>query len=115
MILFSLMHSTYKGKTVEQHLNSLATLIKEKKTDDLSFVKLHSTLCFLMTRFHKDQCPKLAHFIVRHIRLVIEHPDVVDSCNSKTLYLQLLQEWQSITAALLEQRRNLAAESKNIH
>ena len=99
-----------------QHLNNIATPIEEKNSDDyLSFVKLHSTLCFLMTQFHKQHCPKLAHFIVRHIRLVIEHPDVVDSCNSKTLYLQLLQEWQSITAALLEQRRNLAAESKNIH
>ena len=109
------MNSTYKGKTVEQNLDSLAKLIKEKKTDDLSFVKLHSTLCFLMTRFHKDQCPKLAHFIVSHIRLVIEHPDVVDSPNCRTLYMQLLQQWQNITAILLEQRRNLAAKSKNIH
>jgi len=115
MILFSLMNSTDKGKTVKQNLDSIATLIKEKKTDDLSFVKLHSTLCFLMTRFHKDQCPKLAHFIVSHIRLVIEHPDVADSPDCRTLYLQLLQQWQNITVSLLEQRRNLAAESKNIH
>jgi hypothetical protein len=105
----------YKGKTMEQNLDSIATLIKEKKTDDLSFVKLHSTLCFLMTRFHKDQCPKLAHFIVSHIRLVIEHPDVVDSPNCKTLYLGLLQQWQNITAALLEQRRNLSKNGKITH
>ena len=109
------MNSTYKGKTVEQNLDSLATLIKEKKTDDLSFVKLHSTLCFLMTQFHKDQCPKFAHFIVSHIRLVIEHPDLADSTDCKTLYLQLLQQWQNITADLLEQMRNPATESKNIH
>jgi hypothetical protein len=100
---------------VEQNLDSIATLIKEKKTDDLSFVKLHSTLCFLMTRFHKDQCPKLAHFIVSHIRLVIEHPDVVDSPNCRTLYLGLLQQWQNITAALLEQRRILSKNGKITH
>jgi hypothetical protein len=100
---------------VEQNLDSIATLINEKKTDDLSFVKLHSTLCFLMTRFHKDQCPKLAHFIVSHIRLVIEHPDVVDSPNCRTLYLGLLQQWQNITAALLEQRRILSKNGKITH
>ncbi len=115
MLLFSFMNSTYKGKTVEQNLDSIATLIKEKKTDDLSFVKLHSTLCFLMTRFHKDQCPKLAHFIVSHIRLMIEHPDVVDSPNCRTLYLGLLQQWQNITAALLEQRRILSKNGKITH
>lgn len=100
---------------MEENSDSLATLIKEKKTDDLSFVKLHSTLCFLMTRFHKDQCPKLARFIVSHIRLVIEHPDVVDSPNCRTLYLGLLQQWQNITAALLEQRRILSKDGKITH
>ncbi len=100
---------------MEQNLDSLATLIKEKKTDDLSFVKLHSTLCFLMTRFHKHQCPKLAHFIVSHIRLVIEHPDVVDSPNCRTLYLGLLQQWQNITATMLEQRRILSKDGKITH
>jgi hypothetical protein len=100
---------------VEENSDSLATLIKEKKTDDLSFVKLHSTLCFLMTRFHKDQCPKLAHFIVSHIRLVIEHPDVVDSPNCRTLYLGLLQQWQNIAAALLEQKRTLSKDGKITH
>jgi hypothetical protein len=100
---------------MEQNLNSIATPIKEKKTDDLSFVKLNSTLCFLMTRFHKDQCPKLAHFIVSHIRMVIEHPDVVDSPDCRTLYIQLLQQWQNITAILLGQRRNLSKDGKITH
>ncbi|MDD5411891.1 MAG: hypothetical protein PHF31_10845 [Methylobacter sp.] len=100
---------------MEQNLDSIVTLIKEKKTDDLSFVKLHSTLCFLMTRFHKNQCPKLAHFIVSHIRLVIEHPDVVDSPNCRTLYLGLLQQWQNITAALLEQRTSISKDGKITH
>lgn len=100
---------------MEQNLDSIATLIKEKKTDDLSFVKLHSTLCFLITRFHKDQCPKLAHFIVRHIRLVIEHPDVINSPSCRNLYIQLLEQWQYITATVLEQRRNLAEEHKSTH
>jgi len=109
------MNATDKGKTVEQNLNSIATLIKEKKTDDLSFIKLHSTLCFLMTRFHKDQCPKLAHFIVSHIRLVIEHPDVAGSPDCRTLYLQLLQQWQNIRATLLEQRTNISTDRKTAH
>jgi hypothetical protein len=109
------MNLTYKGKTVERHLNNPATPIIEGNMDDLSFVKLHSTLRFLMTRFHKNQCPKIAHFIVRYIGMVIEHPDAVDSPDGRTLYLQLLQQWQNITAALLEQRRHLAAENKNIH
>jgi len=100
---------------VEQNLDIIATLIKEKKTDDLSFVKLHSTLCFLMTQFHKDQCPKLAHFIASHIRMVIEHPDLVDSPNCRTLYLGLLQQWQNITAALLEQRRISSKDGKITH
>jgi len=68
-----------------------------------------------MTRFHKDQCPKLAHFIVMHIQLMSEHPDVVNSPDCKTIYQQLLQEWQKITGALLEQRLNLGSESQNIH
>jgi hypothetical protein len=97
---------------VEQNLNDLAALIKENKTDDISFVKLHSTLCFLITRFIKDQCPKLAYFIVRHIRLVIEHPDVAASPDCKRLYIQLLEQWQLITAIVLEQRRNIAKENK---
>lgn len=100
---------------MEQNLDSLATLIKEKKTNDLSFVKLHSTLCFLMTRFHKDQCPKLAQFIVSHIRLVIEHPDVIDSPHCRTLYLGLLKQWQNITTTLLRQRTNIAKDGKITH
>jgi len=113
MILFSLMNSTDKGKTVEQNLDSIAAPIKEKKTDDLSFVKLHSTLCFLMTQFHKDQCPQLAHFIVSHIGLVIKHPDVAGFPDCRTLYLQQLQQWQNITATLLEQRANISKNGKN--
>ncbi len=100
---------------MEQNLDSLATLIKEKKTDELSFVKLHSTLCFLMTQFHKDQCPKLAHFIVSHISLTIEHPDVADSPSSRALYLGLRQQWQNITATLLEQRTNISKDEKITH
>ena len=100
---------------MEQNLDGIATLIKDKKADNASFVKLHSILCFLMTRFYKDPCPKLAHFIVSHIRLVIEHPDVADSPECGALYSQLLQQWQNITSGLLQQKQNPAAESKNIH
>lgn len=104
-----------KEAAVEQNLDDLVTLIKEKKTDDISFVKLHSTLCFLITRFIKNQCPKLAYFIVRHIRLVIEHPDVAASPDCRRLYIQLLEQWQLITAIVLEQRKNIDEENKTTH
>jgi len=46
-----------------------------------------------MTRFHKEQCPRLTHLIVSYIRLVIEHPDVVDSPSCRTLYLAYLRDF----------------------
>lgn len=100
---------------MKQNSDSYTTLIENKNTDDLSFVKLHSTLSFLMTQFHTDQSPQFAKFIVSHIRLVIEHPDVADSPNCKTLYMQLLQQWQNIAAALLAQGRNLSKNGKITH
>jgi hypothetical protein len=104
-----------KEAAVEQNLDDLAALIKENKTNDISFVKLHSTLCFLITRFVKDKCPKLAYFIVRHIRLVIQHPDVAASPDCRRLYIQLLEQWQLITAIVLEQRRNIDEDNKATH
>ncbi|WP_411727849.1 hypothetical protein [Methyloglobulus sp.] len=68
-----------------------------------------------MTRFHKDQCPKLAVFIVRHIRLVLEHPDVVNAPSCRMMYLQLLEQWQYIAATVLEQGRHLETDGKNTH
>jgi len=54
-------------------------------------------------------------YIVSHIRLVIEHPDVIDAPNCKPLYLGLLQQWQNITATLLEQRTNISKDEKITH
>jgi hypothetical protein len=99
---------------VEQ-LNNCTTPSEEKNTDDLSFVKLHSTLCFLMTKFQSHQCPQLGQFIIRHISLMIEHPNVADIANCRTLYLQLLQQWQNITGSLLEQRKTVTTVKKIIH
>lgn len=81
----------------------------------LSFIKLHSTLCFLMTRFQQHQCPQLSQFIVRHISLLVEHPDVASLANCQALYLQQLQQWQNITAALLAQKKSLTVDRKSIH
>ncbi len=94
---------------------SLATLIKDEKTDDISFVKLHSTLCFFMTWFHKDKYPKLAYFIVRHIGLLLAYPDVVSSPSYRDLYVQLLEQWQYMTATVLKQRRILTSGPKSTH
>jgi hypothetical protein len=109
------MNSTDKGLSMKQNQIATSEPSIEKNADDLSLIKLNTTLCFLMTRFHKDQCPKLAHFIVMHIRMIAEHPGVVDSPDCKTIYQQLLQEWQKITDVLLEQRLNLVSEIKHIH
>lgn len=98
-----------------QYLRNDATLSSEEQNIDTSFVKLHSTLCFLMTKFYHHQCPQLAQFIVRHISLMIEHPNVADVANCRTLYLQLLQQWQNITGSLLEQRKIVATTKKIIH
>jgi hypothetical protein len=100
---------------VKSSLNTCSTLTEETNPDALSFVKLHSTLCFLMTQFHQHQSPKLAQFIVSHIRLVIEHPDVAAIDNCRSLYLQLLQQWQNITASLLSTRGGLPGDGKLAH
>ena len=96
---------------MEPNLNTCSTLSEGTNTDDLSFVKLHSTLCFLMTQFHQHQSPKLAQFIVSHIRLVIEHPDVAALDNCRYHYLQLLQQWQNITLSLLEPQQEATQRS----
>lgn len=100
---------------MEQQLINYTSPSEEKNADDVSFIKLHSTLCFLMTKFHSHQCPQLSQFIVRHISLMIEHPDVTDIADCRTLYLQLLQQWQNITGVLLEQRKKLAANKQTVH
>jgi hypothetical protein len=119
MILFGFMnflaYLAYKEKTVEQQPDHPETPVTETKTDELSFVKLHSTLCFLMTRFHKEQSPQLAQFIVRHMHLVIDHPDVIDSDSARNLYLGLLQQWQHITTILLERRTSISKNGKVTH
>lgn len=69
----------------------------------LSLAQLHALLCFLMTRFYQDRSAKTAQFIVSHIRLVIEHPEVRHSEEHVFLYRELLQHWQQTTRRLLRQ------------
>jgi len=82
-----------------------------ENTEPLPFVKLHSTLCFLMTQYYQHKSPKLAQFIVNHIRLVIEHPDVDALEDCRSMYLQLLQQWQTITLNLLEPHNGVPKEA----
>lgn len=96
-------------------LNMSATAITENQPDDLSMVKLHSTLSFLMTQFYLDQSPKLSQFIVSHIQLVIGHPDVADCLSSRALYLGLMKQWQAITDSLLQQRNRGSMAGKASH
>lgn len=99
-----------------QHLNHELTVSHSNSTNgELSLVKLHATLSFLMTQFLSHQCPKLSQFIVRHLSLMIEHPAVSELTDSRTMYLQLQQHWQKITESLLAQRKMLAIPAKTIH
>jgi phosphoenolpyruvate carboxylase len=77
--------------------------------------KLHLMLCVLMTKFHYHKCPKMAHFIVRHLRLMAENPELSNDMNSRTLYLQLLNQWQHITMTLIEQNRQQPTSERLIH
>jgi hypothetical protein len=109
------MNSIDKEKTMKPHQQSVVKLNNENNSDNLSFVKLHSILCFLMTQFHKDHSPHLAQYIVSHINLIIEHPDAVHFPDCSNLYLGLLQQWQNITSDILERRQTLAGEDQSFH
>lgn len=100
-----------------QHLrNNDITPSNDTQTgEDLSLVKLHATLCVLMTQFLSHQCPKLSQFIVRHLSMMITHPEVSSSTDCRAMYLQLQQHWQKITESLLEQRTMFAIHGKSIH
>lgn len=83
-----------------------------QNSEELSLTKLHAMACVLMTKFHAHQCPKLAQFIVKHLNLLLEQPEINADPNSRMLYLQLLNQWQSITASLLEQRRQTSTKTE---
>jgi hypothetical protein len=100
-----------------QHSINLSTSAVTEPSDnqEVSFVKLHATLCFLMTQFHSHQCPKLKQFIVRHLSLMIEHPQVANSAEAKTLYLQLQQQWQTISPTVLQQVKSERKAATTLH
>jgi hypothetical protein len=118
MILFFFANPTaqyYKGNVVEQNPDTYSILINEINNADLSFVKLHSNLAFLMTRFHQHQCPKLAHIIVKHIFLLLEHPDLANFPHCRSIYLQQIPEWQKITLSLFINKGAVPQDGKITH
>lgn len=119
MILSSFMNpllTLSEEKSMQYVLNNGITPNNEtQNAEDASLVKLHAKLCFLMTQFLSHECPKLSQFIVRHLSLMIEHPEVADSTDCRTVYLQLQQHWQNITSSLLEQRKTMLTAHKTIH
>jgi hypothetical protein len=67
--------------------------------------QLHAATCLSMTQFINGRhCPKLAHFIVHQLSLLLAHPDLAQISAGRELYQQLLEHWQKVTAHLLEQR-----------
>lgn len=66
--------------------------------------QLHAATCLLMTRFiNGHHCPKLAHVIVHQLQQLLAHPQ--QTPDSREMYLTLLEHWQSVSTAMLEQRR----------
>lgn len=83
--------------------------------DDLSWVKLHTVACFLMTQFQQQPSAQLGQFIVRHIALLIEHPDTANAAQCRELYLKLLGQWQDITAKHLEREKPRMPPGQYLH
>jgi hypothetical protein len=78
-------------------------LLDAQNNEPLSIVKLQVVASFLMTKFSETPDPKISHLIVRHIRLLIEHPDVDQYPDCIESYLQIQRQWQRTTERLLEQ------------
>jgi hypothetical protein len=68
-----------------------------------------------MTQFLSHEFPRLSQFIVRHLSLMIAHPEVSHSPDCRTMYLRLQQHWQKIAESLLEKRTMSAAHGKILH
>jgi len=84
------------------------------KRDDL--IQLHASTCYAMTQFINGRhCPKLAHFIVQRLSLLLSHPELTLVTSSREMYQQLLEHWQLVTKQLLEQKNSVALESKHYH
>ncbi|MBS3964344.1 MAG: hypothetical protein KGZ80_07595 [Methylomonas sp.] len=74
-------------------------------TADMS--QLHAATCLLMTRFlNGHHCPKLAHIIVQQLQKLLEHPHTQQTPDSREMYLQLLEHWQSVSTTLANRRHH---------
>ena len=72
-------------------------------TQDMS--QLHTATCVMMTRFiNGHHCPKLAHIIVQQLQRLLANPNTQQTQDSRDMYLQLLEHWQTIWAELLKQK-----------
>ncbi len=68
--------------------------------------QLHAATCLMMTRFiNGHHCPKLAHLIVQQLQKLLSHPVTQEIPDSRDMYLQLLEHWQSVLSSLLEQKQ----------
>lgn len=83
--------------------------------ESLSIVKLQVVASFLMTKFYETPNPKISHLVVRHLRLLIEHPDVTQFPDCKENYLQIQRRWQRTTEMLLDQRESDKSTYESMH
>ncbi|OAI18758.1 hypothetical protein A1359_04090 [Methylomonas lenta] len=75
-------------------------------TGKQDMIQLHAATCLMMTRFINGRhCPKLAHVIVQQLQKLLSHPVTQEIPDSRDMYLQLLEHWQSVLSSLLEQKQ----------
>ncbi|TAL47530.1 MAG: hypothetical protein EPN89_08525 [Methylovulum sp.] len=81
-------------------------MLQQQSTPERTeLIRLHAATCLSMTQFiNGHHCPKLAHFIVRQLSLLVVHPELEHVSSSREMYQQLLEHWQKVTAYLLEQQ-----------
>jgi hypothetical protein len=98
-------------------MESLAkdALLNAQNNEPLSIVRLQVVASFLMTKFSETPNPKISHLIVRHLHLLIEHPDVAQFPDSRESYLQLQGQWQRTTEMLLRQRESNESTRQSKH
>jgi hypothetical protein len=82
---------------------TLANLEQTKNIKDL--LQKQASILSLITQFSMRPCPKLAQFIVQHLRLLVEHPNARDNQELYQDYLKLLSHWVEIGQYLIEQRK----------
>lgn len=86
--------------------NSVAFGKIEQSKNIRDLLHAQASVFSLITQFSMRPCPKLAQFIVRHFRLLVEHPSAREDQELYQQHLKLLNHWVEISQYLIEQRKS---------